>query len=144
MTTIGYTPELAAKICAELLEDGARSLRTVCKMKGMPSKATVFRWLRIYPEFATMYALACEDRADMVVDEIIEIADKAPSTKGGVHKAKLKIDTRKWFAGVIRPKKYGARITQEHTGAGGGPIQSEGMLTISAADAYKRMLDGPT
>lgn len=121
---VTYSPEIAAKICAELLEDGARSLRTVCQLEGMPSRSTVYVWLAAYPEFAVMYAQACKGRADMVVDEIIEIADNAPATKGGVQKAKLKIDTRKWFAGVTNPKKYGDRVTQEHTGAGGGPITS--------------------
>lgn len=122
MTIKGYTPAIAEKICTGLAD--GKSLRAICKLKGMPSKATVFRWLRDYPEFAHIYAIARDDQADMLADEVVEIADNAGSTKGGINKARLMIDARKWFAGVTRPKKYGSKITQEHTGAGGGPITS--------------------
>jgi hypothetical protein len=120
MTTSAYTPELAEKICAGLAD--GKSLRAICKLKGMPSKATVFVWLRNNPEFANMYGIARDDQADVLADQVVEIADNAGSTKGGINKARLMIDARKWFAGVTRPKKYGSKVTQEHTGAGGGPI----------------------
>ena len=35
---------------------------------------------------------------------------------------RLQIDTRKWMLSKMLPKVYGDRVTQEHTGAGGGPI----------------------
>lgn len=35
---------------------------------------------------------------------------------------RLQIDTRKWMLSKMLPKIYGDRVTQEHTGAGGGPI----------------------
>lgn len=123
MTTSGYTTEIADKICIGLAD--GKSLRTICKLKGMPSKATVFRWLRDHPEFAQVYATARDDQADLLADEVVEIADNAGSTKGAINKARLRIDARKWFAGVTRPKKYGSKVTQEHTGAGGGPITSK-------------------
>jgi hypothetical protein len=44
MTRDNYTFALAAKFCAAIV-DGS-SLRSVCKKKDMPSKATVFRWQR--------------------------------------------------------------------------------------------------
>lgn len=35
---------------------------------------------------------------------------------------RVQIDTRKWVLSKMLPKVYGDRITQEHTGANGGPI----------------------
>jgi hypothetical protein len=35
---------------------------------------------------------------------------------------RVQIDTRKWILSKMLPKIYGDKITQEHTGAGGGPI----------------------
>lgn len=35
---------------------------------------------------------------------------------------RVQIDTRKWVLSKMLPKVYGDKITQEHTGAGGGPI----------------------
>jgi hypothetical protein len=121
MKTTRYTAALAGKICAEIA-DGQKSLRTVCKQAGMPSKATVFRWLRDNPEFAKMYGEATEDRTDGYMEEIVEIADNCGATKAAIQKAKLKIYARESYCAKVRPKKYGTKVTQEHTGAGGGPI----------------------
>lgn len=41
---------------------------------------------------------------------------------------RVQIDTRKWVLSKMLPKVYGDKITQEHTGAGGGPI------TLAAVD----------
>lgn len=35
---------------------------------------------------------------------------------------RLQIDTRKWMLSKMLPKVYGDKVTQEHTGADGGPI----------------------
>lgn len=35
---------------------------------------------------------------------------------------RLQVDTRKWMLSKMLPKVFGDRVTQEHTGAGGGPI----------------------
>lgn len=123
MTASAYTLEVAQKICDQLAD--GKSLRTICKAKDMPAKCTVFVWLREKPEFLALYNAAREDQADGLADEIIEIADAKYTTKAEIAQARMKIDTRKWVAGKLRPKKYGERVVQEHTGAGGGPITSK-------------------
>lgn len=35
---------------------------------------------------------------------------------------RLQIDTKKWLLSKVLPKIYGDKVTQEHTGADGGPI----------------------
>ncbi|MGL5489481.1 MAG: hypothetical protein ACRDC6_24880, partial [Shewanella sp.] len=51
------------------------SLRAVLARPGMPSKSMVMRWLadERYIEFRDQYA--CEDLADKLADEILQIAD---------------------------------------------------------------------
>jgi len=122
-----YTPDLAAKFCAAIADGG--SVRSVCKKADMPSKATVFRWLREYPEFAKMYELATDERADTLVDEIVEIADNCKTDADSIRKAKLRIHARVEQAQRMKPKKYGNRV--QLTGEGGGPIQHKTVTQLS-------------
>lgn len=100
----------------------------------MPDKSTVLRWLARYPEFRDQYAQAREAQADHFADEILEIADDASNDwmvrKQGedevevtnhehISRSKLRVDARKWLMSKMAPKKYGERITQEHTGSVG-------------------------
>ncbi len=122
-----YTPEKAALICGLLAE--GKSLRTICKPEDMPSTVTVYKWLRDYPEFLTQYMRAREDQADALFEETIEIADcgsndwmeqNDPENPGykinGEHiqRSRLRVDTRKWAAGKLAPKKYGDKQVVGH------------------------------
>ncbi|BET97653.1 terminase small subunit-like protein [Xenorhabdus taiwanensis] len=118
-----YMPETAADICVKLAE--GESLRKVCERPGMPNKSTVFRWLAENQEFRDQYAKAAEQRADALFEEMLEIADDVMPDAAEVAKAKLRIDTRKWSLARMSPKKYGDKITQEITGANGGPVKIE-------------------
>ena len=122
MTQSAYTPEVAEKFCAAIAE-GNRSIRAICKLKGMPSKATVFRWMRAHPEFLEMYELAKDEQAETFIDEVVEIADRCKANKESVQKAKLQIYARIEAAQKMKPKKYGAKL--QHMGEGGGPITSK-------------------
>lgn len=111
-----FTPELANAICEELAT--GQSLRKICARDGMPDKATVFRWLSQNPDFRDQYAHAREMQAETHADEIVDIADEAEDA----NLARLRIDARKWKASKLAPKKYGERVTQEHTGPEGAPL----------------------
>lgn len=128
-----FTPEMGDEIC-ERLSDG-ESLRSICLPETMPNRATVFRWLaygkmegasKELAAFCDQYAKAREEQADTIFDECLQIADDATNDymdklddQGGVayklngehiQRSKLRIDTRKWMAGKLRPKKYGERL----------------------------------
>jgi hypothetical protein len=118
MSNTTYTPELAAKFCAAIADGG--SLRSVCKKAGMPSKATVYRWLADHPEFRPMYEKATDDRADGQVDEIVDIADNCKPDPDSVRKARLQIYARIEAVQKMKPRKYGRQL--QLTGEGGGPI----------------------
>lgn len=110
-----FTQELADKIC-ERIANG-ESLRSICADKGMPDKATVHRWCAESSEFCDQYAHAREGQAEFYADEIIEISDTATSDDVAV--ARLRVDARKWYAAKLAPKKYGDKLTTEHTGTVG-------------------------
>lgn len=118
-TTTTYTPDQAAKFCAAVAD--GKSIRSVCKQAGMPSKATVFRWLREQPEFAKMYEIATDERADTIIDEIVEIADNCKADADSIRKAKLRIHARVEQAQRMKPRKYGNQL--QLTGEGGGAVK---------------------
>lgn len=120
MTATTYKPKLAAQFCAAVAE-GDKSIRAICKLPGMPSKATVFRWLADNEEFRKLYELAKDEQADTFIDEIVEIADTARGTKTAVAKAKLQIYARVEAAQKMKPRKYGRQL--QLTGEGGGAVE---------------------
>lgn len=104
-----YTPELAAKICLHISE--GKSLRSFCRADDAPDASTIFDWIHRHSEFAKQYARAREAQAEHWADELVELADDATDAQ----KARLQIDTRKWVASKLLPKKYGERQQIEHS-----------------------------
>lgn len=133
-----FTQKMADEICARMAE--GESLREICRDEEAPAKGTVFRWLAKYPEFQDQYARARVVQADAIFEEILEIADDGSNdwmerqgendegwALNGEHiqRSKVRIDARKWMAGKLRPKVYGEKVTNEHTGPDGGAVVTE-------------------
>jgi hypothetical protein len=106
-----FTNAIADAICERIAV--GESLRTICKADNMPAQSSVFKWLANEPGFAEQYARARETQADAIFDEILNIAD---DSDGDVQRDRLRVDSRKWMAGKLRPKKYGDKMDVEHTG----------------------------
>jgi len=116
-----YSKEIANKICARIASS-SKSLRTICKDEGMPDVATVLRWLRDDKDgFCTQYTRAKEEQADFMIEEMIDIADDGTNdfidtekgkqeNKEVVNRSRLRVDTRKWIASKLKPKKYGDKV----------------------------------
>ncbi len=98
-----FTADCADAICARVM-DGA-ILADICRDADMPDRRTVYRWFKAHDDFRLMYAHAREARADMIADEVINIADTEPDP----NKARVRIDARKWYAAKLNPKRYGDR-----------------------------------
>jgi hypothetical protein len=112
-----FTDEIAATIC-ERMADG-EALADICKADDMPGRRTVYQWLAANAGFARMYARARDERADLLADEIIKIADD--DTKTPEHR-RVQIDARKWAAAKLNPKRYSDRL--QHVGdADADPIR---------------------
>ncbi len=139
-----YTQELADAICERL--SVGESLRSVCRSDDMPSIAVIFKWFRTKDGFVEQYARAKEESADALVEDCLDIADnevKEPLvidgepvydkegnpvmvvTQQAIAHAKLRVDTRKWKASKLKPKKYGDKVHQEVTGKDGAPLDQE-------------------
>lgn len=100
-----FTPELGDLICDRISE--GTSLRKICLDDDMPNRRTVFRWLRTHADFCHQYDQAVEERAEHLVEEMLEIADSGEPEMAQVNR--LRVDTRKWAASKFKPKKYGDR-----------------------------------
>lgn len=97
------------------------------------------------PEFSEQYARAREAQADKLAEEALQIADDGRSDTyvdgdGNVktdteviQRSKLRVDTRKWLASKMAPKKYGDKVA-----IGGaddlGPVQT---VTKEMTDAER-------
>lgn len=123
-----YNQDIATRICAEIIT--GKSLRTICRADDMPDASTIFQWIQRYEEFAKQYALACEERSEALVEEMLDIADDGsndwmndndPDDPGyrvngeAIQRSRLRVDTRKWYASKVKPKKYGERQQIDHT-----------------------------
>lgn len=140
----GYSDNLIDSICLALITpieteggDGKphlRSLRAIIQEMKTPSLSMFMRWLND-PEMAYLreqYARARETQAEMMADEMLEISDEDPRevttiTQGdrtseidrtdgaGVQRNRVRIDTRKWVASKLLPKKFGDRVAVDVT-----------------------------
>ncbi len=126
----GYTPELVDEIC-EAIENSVRGIDHICRANDrFPVAQTFRRWLKQYPDLRAKYALAKEVQADKIADETIEIAyddrkdwktiidedgeQKIVFVAESVARARLKVDTLKWHASKLAPKKYSDTKNTEH------------------------------
>lgn len=124
----------ADRIC-EALSQG-KSLRKAAQDEGIAA-STVLDWKNERPEFCEQYTRARETGYQLLADELVEIADdgsadsyvdadgKVRTDAEVVARSRLRLDTRKWLLSKMLPKVYGDKVTQEHQGANGGPIQHE-------------------
>lgn len=118
-----FTQELADQICTRLAE--GESLRAICRPEGnddesMPHIGTILRWVGENPGFREQYTRAREVQAETLADEIITISDGskfADDDATQIARARLRVDTRKWVASKLLPKKYGDKVEVEHSGS---------------------------
>lgn len=131
-----YSQEVALIIC-ERIADG-ESLNAICSADDLPGESTVRGWVLDDAQgFAAKYARAREVGYERHAEEIIALADTARIgekrtikangeeeivTGDMVERTRLQIESRKWILSKMLPKKYGDKVTQEHTGANGGDL----------------------
>lgn len=138
-----YTPNLASRICEEIAE--GKSLREICEAEDMPHRSTVYDWLArqedAFKAFADNYARAVEDRAERLAEEILTISDDDSGDfgfkkvknedgesaevfidKDNIQRARLRVDSRKWIASKLFPKKYGDKVQNQISDPDGKPI----------------------
>lgn len=131
-----FTDEIAAEICERLSE--GETLRSICRDEHMPAWRTVYDWIEGNTGFSAAFARARELGFDAIAEDTLGIIDTPAEmarswTEGGggsehrdsAHVAWLKnrVEQRMKLLAKWSPK-YREKLTQEHTGPGGGPIQT--------------------
>lgn len=139
MGATSWTAASKKRVCEQALERIAagESLRSVSRDDQMPSLTTLNDWLTS-DEYGEQYTRARDERADAIFEEILDIADDDandmivdPETGAErlnsehVQRSRLRIDSRKWMLGKMKPKKYGDNVNLNHGGHDGGPIEVE-------------------
>ena len=73
------------------------------------SNLSLYHWIRKDPDREERFKQARAIAADQWADECLDIADASDNTSA--HADRLKIETRKWLAGVAAPEKFQAKPT---------------------------------
>lgn len=125
-----FTEEKGDLICGLIAE--GKSIRQIVALPDMPVMSTIMLWVlkgvkgeEPYVKFSEQYTHAVEMRTDYWAEEILDISDNdmddAIFTDDGkrvqntefIQRSKLKIETRKWLMGKLKPKKYGDKATMD-------------------------------
>lgn len=118
-----YSFELAEKICHRVATS-SDGLTKICGEFDV-DHATVSRWKQNNLEFRDMYARAKEEQVELLVEEILSISDeskndtltvegKETANHEWISRSRLRVDSRKWLAAKLLPKKYGDKLDIEH------------------------------
>jgi hypothetical protein len=121
-----YSKKLGDEIAKQL--SLGKSLRRICKEEDMPTMSTCLLWaVDLEHPFSEQYDRGRELQAEYFADELQDIADDGSNdfmmTKFGIkvdkehiQRSRLRVDTRKWIASKLKPKRYGDKIQNEHSG----------------------------
>jgi hypothetical protein len=143
-------PGAIEELCNFIANNGVHgSLSAWCRDHDFPFM-TVQWWIEGDAERSRMYERARQVRADAIADAIVAVAYEPPERtlqgsvdSGSVQDKRVRIDTLKWAAGKLAPKRYGDKVQ-----LGGAedlpPIQQQvsGQLTISPSEAYRKLIGG--
>lgn len=119
------------KECCEVTASSNMGLFNICTQMNISYRAMRY-YMETTKEATAKYARAKEDQADFLADEMLEISDDSSSdvlrvkkvvdqetgkeiflqeeNKEFTNRSKLRVDTRKWIAARLKPKKYGDKI----------------------------------
>lgn len=132
--------ERAYAICKAIAN--GEPLRRLLQVEGI-SWSSWYDVCEAEPSIGERYARAREMRLGILVEEILEISDASNlDTKlvegkivvdgETVNRARLRVDARKGLLSKLMPKVYGDKITTEHRGIDGKPIE---IVTKAQRDA---------
>jgi hypothetical protein len=130
------TPELMAKVIAAVA--AGASLRTASEQNGI-THSTALEAIERHG-LADQYARARDERADVLAEESLQIADVG---SGDAQRDRLRLDARKWFISKLAPKKYGDKIEHAHGGINGDAIPIRHAVDLTGLTAAERAVLRP-
>lgn len=110
---MAYSQEDIIRIKTLIIEQisNGESLSDVCRNNNpMPSRETIYQWLRDDKEFSDMYARSKEESAEVDADKVKDIADKTLTGEYDPAAARVAMDAYKWAAGKKKPRVYGNNV----------------------------------
>lgn len=129
---IEWTEELKEAAITTIIEriTEGESIRRILNKdrENLPSNRLFLKWMSEDDKLSQQYAQAMAIRADLMFDEMLDIADNTGSdiielddgrqvvNHEIINRDRLRVDTRKWALSRMNPKKYGDRINTEHSG----------------------------
>ena len=152
-----FTPEIEAETLA-LIAQG-EPVRQICMLENFPAQSSFYRHVIASDSFRERYTRAKEDALHKMEEDILDIVDdnrndwiERENQRTGatyvalndeaISRSKLRIETRKWLMGKLKPKKYGEKLA-----LGGAddlpPIKSVSAM-IAPDTAYMAMLQHGT
>lgn len=122
-----FTQELADEICQKI-KHGVRGVQWLSDNNPhWPDRSTIFRWMDKHPEFCAQYEKAKAAQADCMFDSMIDVSfndqkdhkvivddkgnERTVVVSEAVNRSRLKVDTLKYCAARLAPKKYSERAT---------------------------------
>lgn len=117
-----YSTDIADLICFKIIE--GKSLVKTCEELDVNYRL-VFNWLKEHAEFLDNYTRAREIQADSLADGVLDVADDSTIP---ADERRVRIDARKWYAGKLKPKKYGDSTQIKHADADGNKISVNEVL----------------
>lgn len=126
---VEFSQEIFDTVCERLA--GGESLRSISRDEKMPTNTAIFNWINKDRQLLEQYTRAREFQAEMMFDDLLDIADDARNdwmerhgkddagwVANGEHiqRSRLRVETRKWAASKLLPKKYGDRLDLNHSG----------------------------
>lgn len=122
-----YTPELADLICMRIATHQESTHKLCQRFDDLPETTRIYEWRHKHPDFAHKYAQAKMQQAEIMAEQILDIADDSRGdikydevgneviNSEFVARSRLRVDTRKWLASKLAPKIYGDRRTEDTT-----------------------------
>jgi hypothetical protein len=152
---MGMDHAMFEAICCDV-ETSTDGLNAIC-IKNGSNRTSFHQYRNSTPETVDRYARAKQIQAELLADEIIEIADnpelgtKSVSKPTGIEitegdmieHRRLRVDSRKWLLAKLLPKKYGDKVDVT---SGGDKVASAPLMVVCSntetASILERMAHG--
>lgn len=118
----GFQEDVIAELLEKLAE--GESLRTICADKRMPCRETIWRWAERDDDLATAITRARRIGYHARAEKAVEAAKTASDAALG----RLAFDADRWHLAKLYPAAFGDKVTQEHVGKDGGPIETKATI----------------
>lgn len=97
------------------------------------SNLSLYHWIKKDPDRQERFAQARALAADQWADECLDIADQTDNLNANADR--LKIETRKWLAGVTNPDKYKSAPAQAQVNVNVNQLHLEALRQLNIGDS---------